>query len=46
VSSWASYKVHECARADNARTLLQGVEAKLSGKLTAAGEKLRPPRQK
>jgi multimeric flavodoxin WrbA len=29
-----------------ARTLLEGVKAKLSGKLTNAGEELKPPRQK
>ena len=29
-----------------ARTLLEGVEAKLAGKLATAGEELRPPRQK
>jgi hypothetical protein len=32
--------------AQGARTLLDGVEAKLSGKLATAGEELRPPRQK
>ena len=29
-----------------ARTLLEGVRAKLEGKLVTAGENLRPPRQK
>ena len=29
-----------------ARTLLEGVKAKLAGKLVSAGENLRPPRQK